>query len=123
MCTTTPEPMNATQLGFTSPDGRRWKSNLVLTESIVATIVWPALFPPAQRQQMSIFAARISTSFPFPVRSVARRRVSEIQRRAVQERTFVSPLRPEHHAQLVVHSTPQSTVEGAQKSQVAATRR
>lgn len=53
-------------MGQDVPLGRRWKSNFVRTPLMVATMVWPALLPPAQRAQTSAVAARISTSLPLP---------------------------------------------------------
>ena len=39
---------------------------MVFLPFTVATIVCPALFPPAHRAQMSAVEARMSTSLPFP---------------------------------------------------------
>ena len=46
---TTPLPMMHVVLGCTRPDGSKW--NLKVLPS--TTMVWPALFPPAQRAMMS----------------------------------------------------------------------
>ncbi len=58
---TTPFPRRASQLGRTTPDGRRWKAKWASP----TTTVWPALLPPAQRATTSTPSeARRSTSFP-----------------------------------------------------------
>lgn len=93
MWTTTPFPIRPTHCGLTIPEpafvqppglesrrqdkdahsplGKRWNAKVFHTvcPSAVgtgATIVCPALFPPAHRAHTSAFAARMSTSFPFP---------------------------------------------------------
>jgi len=50
------------------PHGRRWNASVVGTRSgpIGTTIVWPALFPPANRAQISTSADSMSTSLPLP---------------------------------------------------------
>jgi hypothetical protein len=50
-----------------SPEGRRLKAYLTFSPlSLLTTMVWPALLPPAQRAQTSASAARMSTSLPLP---------------------------------------------------------
>lgn len=75
-----PEPIRLRQSGLTSPEGKRWKSSILESETTgaarfgpddeqvtpFATIVCPALFPPCALAHILTVGQRMSTSFPFP---------------------------------------------------------